>query len=327
MRVLQSVLSLFPSIFGDFQSIIIAFLCIAAPSPSFCDSPTIFSFAKHKSAKRDSYKTALSLVKQQQNQPITEQETEEKNDNDEKADASDPEVQATLEKISSPTPKSEYFSQHDLCEYEIMKAEKKYGIPRKLLMAIGTVESGRSTNGSGKRRPYPWTICANGKGYFLSTKNAAIATVKKLMARGIRNIDVGCMQVNLLHHSKAFKTLEEAFTPKNNVAYASKYFMQLKNSYKSWTNAVGYYHSRAAKHYKPYCSMVYNEWKKVANQPVNTSVRVRKASSKVPSKISYIPAYYSLADKKFSAKLHKLGRMSISRTPPKFFAKQMGSGA
>ena len=296
--------------------IITTALLILSPSYSINNSQTIFPLAKPKSAKHNSYKKALDTIKKQKSHDTKKPEKESA-----VVSSDDSEAQVIFEKIASPTPKSEYFSQHDLCEYEIMKAEKKYSIPRKLLMAISTVESGRSTNGSKRRRPYPWTICANGKGYFLSTKNAAIATVKKLMARGIRNIDVGCMQVNLLHHSNAFKTLEEAFTPKYNVEYASKFFMHLKNVHKSWTNAVGYYHSRVAKHYKPYCSMVYKEWKKSANHSVNTSVSVHKASSNVSSKISFIPSYYSLADKKLSDKLHKLGRMSISRTPPKFFAK------
>lgn len=225
------------------------------------------------------------------------------------------------EEVAHKKTNGEYFSQHDLCEYEIMKAEKAYGIPHRLFMAIGTVESGRVTGNAKHKRPYPWTICANGKSYFLSTKSAAIATVKRLMARGIRNIDVGCMQVNLMHHSKAFKNLEEAFTPQCNVRYASKYFMQLKNMYKTWTNAVGYYHSKAEKYYKPYYSLVFNEWKKVANRPINTSIRVQQAASKVKSKISFLPSYYSLVDKSISEKLHRLGRMSISRSAPKFFTK------
>jgi hypothetical protein len=217
--------------------------------------------------------------------------------------------------------RSGYFSQHDLCESEIAQAEKIHGIPHRLLMSIGVVESGRSTENSKRKRAWPWTVNANGKGYFFSTKSAAIATVKKLMARGIRNIDVGCMQVNLLHHSKAFKTLEEAFTPKNNVAYAVKYFMELKNSTNSWTHAVGFYHSKAPKYYKPYCSLVFNEWKNNINCKTNTSVKIQKASSEVRSKISFLPSYYSLIDTKISAKLHKLGKQSISKRSPKFFTK------
>lgn len=214
-----------------------------------------------------------------------------------------------------------YFAQHDLCEHAIAAAEKKYGIPHRLLMAIGTVESGRATSALKEKRPWPWTVCANGKSYYFSTKSAAIAAVKRLIGRGMRNIDVGCMQINLLHHSKAFKDLEEAFTPKNNVAYAAEFFLHLKNVSNSWTHAVGYYHSKSAEHYKPYCTLVYNAWTKVKDRAVNNSERVQLAAAKVKSNISYIPPYYSLIDSKISAKLHQLGRNSLHRGTPKFFSK------
>ncbi|MDR0968465.1 MAG: transglycosylase SLT domain-containing protein [Holosporaceae bacterium] len=212
-----------------------------------------------------------------------------------------------------------YFAQHDLCENEIANAERKYGIPYRLLMAIGTVESGRLTKESKAKRPYPWTICAGGKSYFFSTKSAAIAAVKRLMGQGKRNIDVGCMQVNLMHHGKAFKNLEEAFTPKYNVDYAARFFTELKNAHNSWTHAVGYYHSHAAKYYKPYCSLVYKAWTNARGRPINTAPRVRQASAEVKSSISFLPSYYALADRKISARLHQLGRRTLNRGVPKFF--------
>ena len=214
---------------------------------------------------------------------------------------------------------SEYFAQHDLCGHEIAAAERKYSIPHRLLMAIGTVESGRAIAPSKGKRPWPWTVCANGKSYYFSTKGAAIATVKRLMGRGIRNIDVGCMQVNLLHHSKAFKDLEEAFTPHHNVTYAAEFFLKLKNLYHSWTHAVGYYHSISDLHYKPYCSLVYDAWTKVRNRVINESKKVCIASAKVRTGISFLPSYYSLADNRVTAKLHQLGRRSLHRKAPKFF--------
>jgi hypothetical protein len=210
----------------------------------------------------------------------------------------------------------QYFSPHDLCESEIVRAERVLGIPKRLLLAIGTVESGRSSGD--KKRPWPWTICANGRGYYFSTKSAAIAAVKKLMARGTRNIDVGCMQVNLLHHSKAFKTLEEAFTPRCNVKYGAKYLLSLRQMYHTWTNAVGYYHSKAEKYYKPYCNLVYSEWRKVSNRIINYTPMVQQAAMLIKSNISYIPSYYSLMDSKIFAKLHKLGRQSLHKKTPRF---------
>lgn len=220
--------------------------------------------------------------------------------------------------------KDDYFSPHELCEYEISKAEQKYSVPNRLLMAIGTVESGRKLDGDQSSRPWPWTVCAKGKSYYLSTKSAAIAMVKRLMGRGIRNIDVGCMQVNLLHHNKAFKDLEEAFTPKNNVDYAAKFFTQLQQTYKSWTHAVGYYHSKAAKFYKPYCAKVYAAWTsaKAIDVPAEVSPKIVQAAAEVPSKISYMPSYYALRDRDMLEKLHKLGRQSLSRKAPDFFTKR-----
>jgi hypothetical protein len=215
-----------------------------------------------------------------------------------------------------------YFAQHDLCESEIEVAEKKYGIPHRLFMAIGTVESGRSSSDSKTKRPYPWTICVAGKSFYFSTKSAAIAAVKRFIARGKRNIDVGCMQVNLMHHANAFRNLEEAFTPKYNVDYAARFFLQLKNAYNSWTHAVGYYHSRAAKYYKPYCNSVYNTWANVRKHIVNYAPKVRLAAADMKSRISFLPSYYSLTDSAIAAKLHQLGRKSLNRNPPKFFAAQ-----
>lgn len=213
-----------------------------------------------------------------------------------------------------------YFGQHELCESEIVKAERKYGIPNRLLMAIGTVESGRSLGNIKSTRPWPWTICARGKSYYCSTKSAAIATVKRLMARGIRNIDVGCMQVNLMHHSKAFQTLEEAFTPHNNVDYAARFFTKLRKTCSTWTKAVGHYHSSLAAYYKPYCEKVYNTWCRVKHHLVRSTPQIHRAASKIRSNVSFLPSYYSLMDRETTEKLHRLGKQSISRKTPRFFS-------
>jgi len=242
---------------------------------------------------------------------------QEKSDNSEKLGLSASTLPNDATKMEE---KDRYFGQHELCESEIIKAEKRYGIPNRLLLAISTVESGRAVGRS--KKPWPWTICANGRGYYCTTKSAAIATTKRLIARGIRNIDVGCMQVNLLHHSTAFKNLEEAFTPRANVNYAARFFLGLKNTYNSWTHAVGYYHSKAARHYKPYCSLVYNTWNRVRNIQIRDTPVISRAASEMKSNISFLPSYYSLVDNNISAKLHQLGRKTLVRSAPKFFVKK-----
>ena len=123
------------------------------------------------------------------------------------------------------------------------RAERAHGLPVHLLSAISKVESGRWHAPSGATLAWPWTVTAGGKGRFLPSKKAAIAEVERLRARGVRNIDVGCMQVNLSYHPEAFASLEEAFDPAQNVAYATRFLRDLKARWGSWTRAVGNYHS------------------------------------------------------------------------------------
>ena len=62
-----------------------------------------------------------------------------------------------------------------------------------------------------------------GPGIFYDTKAQAVAAVRAMQARGIRSIDVGCMQVNLMHHPNAFASLEAAFDPTVNADYAGRF--------------------------------------------------------------------------------------------------------
>jgi hypothetical protein len=125
----------------------------------------------------------------------------------------------------------------------IKSAEKSQAIPEGLLKAIGFAESGRVT-ADGRRVPWPWTVNAEGQGYYFETKKDAIAFVEELQARGVRVIDVGCMQVNLYYHPKAFASLDAAFEPATNVAYAARFLNELKAETDDWGVATQYYHSR-----------------------------------------------------------------------------------
>jgi hypothetical protein len=125
----------------------------------------------------------------------------------------------------------------------IKSAEKSQAIPDGLLKAIGFTESGRVT-ADGRRVPWPWTVNAEGQGYFFETKKDAIAFVQELQAQGVSVIDVGCMQVNLYYHPSAFASLDAAFDPATNVAYAAKFLNELKSETGDWGVATQYYHSR-----------------------------------------------------------------------------------
>ncbi len=132
----------------------------------------------------------------------------------------------------------------DPCGAETRRQERILGIPDGLLTAISLVESGRFDKLSRASIAWPWTVMAEGKGRFLPSKAAAIAEVAALQARGVRNIDVGCMQINLQAHRDAFPNLATAFDPRANVGYAATFLTGLHRETGSWARAGTHYHSR-----------------------------------------------------------------------------------
>ncbi len=132
----------------------------------------------------------------------------------------------------------------NLCATEAFANERVYGIPSALLHSISIIESGRYDSDSRATIAWPWTVTAEGQGRYLPSKAEAIAEVKRLKARGVQNIDVGCMQVNLHYHPDAFSSLEQAFDPAANVAYAARFLKGLFGATGHWPTAASYYHSQ-----------------------------------------------------------------------------------
>lgn len=130
-----------------------------------------------------------------------------------------------------------------LCQAAIAAAEWGGRLPNGMLAAIAKVESGRPDPGTGRLIPWPWTINAEGVGQFFATEAQAVAAVQALQARGVRSIDVGCLQVNLMFHPNAFASLRQAFDPQANAAYAVSFLNALYADSHDWKQAIASYHS------------------------------------------------------------------------------------
>lgn len=130
-----------------------------------------------------------------------------------------------------------------LCGQAIVATEATARLPPQLLGAIALIESSRR-DVSGVARPWPWTIDAEGAGYYFDTKNQAVEAVQALQARGVRSIDVGCMQINLMYHADAFVSLDQAFDPRANVIYAAHFLKVLFAQTGTWPKAAAAYHSQ-----------------------------------------------------------------------------------
>lgn len=172
------------------------------------------------------------------------------------------------------------------CRAAIAAAERGHGIPPQLLAAIGRVESGRRDPGTGLWGAWPWTINAEGQGSYFDSKTEAIRAVEALRARGVRSIDVGCMQVNLMHHPAAFPNLDMAFEPAVNADYAARFLIQLHDQTGDWTEATADYHSANPSEGGPYAAKVTSVWpeeqRKAGLAPPMSLGRVGPFGSAIP---------------------------------------------
>ena len=162
----------------------------------------------------------------------------------------------------------------DLCISAVAKQEVAKRIPRHLLRAISIAESGRWIGSRKANLAWPWTVTSGGKGTHYKSKSTAIQAVRTLQRRGIQNIDIGCMQVNLRYHPKAFKSLEHAFDPHTNAAYAANFLQKLRKLKGSWSQAVKHYHSATQTLNGPYHAKVHKIWRGERRKAQN--IRVAK---------------------------------------------------
>ncbi len=148
-----------------------------------------------------------------------------------------------------------------VCREQTTRIERLERLPRQILSAIALAEAGRWDARRGETIAWPWTVYAERQGRFLASKAAAVAEVRSLLARGVRNIDVGCMQINLRHHPHTFADLDEAFDPAANVAYAGRFIKRLHRDARSWGRATALYHSRTRALGLPYRHKVQGLWR------------------------------------------------------------------
>ena len=151
----------------------------------------------------------------------------------------------------------------NLCDSAAARAAQSGFVPVSVLMSIARVESGRAI--SGTFAPWPWTLNVQGKGHFFASKSEAVAFANVLLAQNIINFDVGCFQINLRWHARNFSSIEHAFAPEANAAYAAHFLSELYQEHGNWPKAVATYHSRTQKHAQVYLQKVKSTWQNLQN--------------------------------------------------------------
>lgn len=166
-----------------------------------------------------------------------------------------------------------------ICDNAAHRAAQSTGVPIGILLSIARVETGRAMGG--KFAPWPWSANVSGKGYFFDTADEAITFADDLLAKGNVNFDVGCFQINLRWHSKNFGSLQEAFDPELNAAYAAQFLTELRQSEGSWAAAVAAYHSRTPDLAQGYLQKVKATWQKMRGQKTRDGGQTDSAPAEV----------------------------------------------
>lgn len=141
------------------------------------------------------------------------------------------------------------------CRSLAEQAGASHGVPKGLMTAIAQMESGRSDH-RGTLAPWPWTLNQGGRGSFHETRQAALGQLHRLLAEGVTNVDIGCMQINYRWHHDGFPSVEAMMDPEQNTRYAARFLRALHDDLGSWEKATAAYHSMDAKRGQTYLARV-----------------------------------------------------------------------
>jgi soluble lytic murein transglycosylase-like protein len=123
------------------------------------------------------------------------------------------------------------------CERQMARAAQVHGIPLGILYAVGLTETGS------RGALHPYALGAEGQTVFAKNLDEAMADFEAMRRRGVKLIDLGCMQINHYYHGDKFASVRAMFDPAKNVDYAARFLKELKQREGSWTMAVARYNA------------------------------------------------------------------------------------
>lgn len=137
-----------------------------------------------------------------------------------------------------------------LCEDWAAVAAAEHAVPERLMRAIARAETGRPSGGT--VRPWPWAVNVEGEGHWFATRQEALDHAGARLAAGAAQVDIGCFQLNVGWHARAFAGLDQMIDPARNARYAARFLAALHDEFGDWTQAAAAYHSRTPEHGRAY---------------------------------------------------------------------------
>jgi hypothetical protein len=154
----------------------------------------------------------------------------------------------------------------ETCDAAAARAAAEHGVPVDLMWAITRAETGQQRDGA--FRPWPWAVNEGGRGKWFDSRIAAETYARQAVDAGVRNIDIGCFQLNFRWHGHAFASVSDMFDPIRNARHAAAFLADLQRQTGDWQRAAGAYHSRTPELAERYAARVEALRGKVSGQPV-----------------------------------------------------------
>lgn len=111
-----------------------------------------------------------------------------------------------------------------------------------LLYAIALAESKKASDG--EVRPWPWAVNVGGKAFYFSDLHSAQAFVDDQINRGVTNMDIGPMQINLYWQSSRIGDPKDLFHLPTAIRISADILSEaLASSPNDQVLAVGRYHT------------------------------------------------------------------------------------
>lgn len=168
-----------------------------------------------------------------------------------------------------------YGSDRTICNELARQIEFDNGLPHNILKSIALVEAGRRDS-DGLLKPWPWALNHAGKSLFFDTKSDALLYLNNHISAKFKNIDVGCMQINVRWHKENFSSFDAMIDPQSNIQYAAKFLSNLKEVHGNWEDAIKHYHSSTPKLNVKYFAKVEKAWLNIGrNTPITRNAILR----------------------------------------------------
>jgi hypothetical protein len=129
----------------------------------------------------------------------------------------------------------------DPCLSAIPAAAARHGVPEDVLATVARIESGDP--GSHAVPARAWAVGHRGQPLYAQTLAAAAAHADRILGTGDSNVDLGCFQINVRWHGRAFASARHMLDPAANADYAARLLAAHHDRLGSWDAAVGAYHS------------------------------------------------------------------------------------